>query len=56
MFLCYGRANPILECYTDANISGDLDKRNPLQVLSTLLQGELCHGSYDCKGTLLYPQ
>ena len=26
------------------------------QVSSTLLQGELCHGSQDCRGVLHYPQ
>ena len=52
----FGRFKPILEGYTDADMVGDLDGRKSTSRFYLLLQGQLYHGSQNCRSVLPYLQ
>ena len=54
--LTFGDSKPILEGYVDADWAGDLNGRKSTSGYYLLLQGELYHGSQDCRSVLPYLQ
>ena len=54
--LCFEKANPVLEGYTDSDMAGDPDGRKSTSGYLYTFAGELCHGSQDCRSVLHYPQ
>ena len=54
--LTFGNSKLVLESYVDADWAGDLDGRKSTSGIYLLLQGELYHGSQDCRSVLPYLQ
>ena len=54
--LCFGKSDPVLVAYTDADWTGDVDSRKSTSGYLITYAGELCHGKASCRNVLHCPQ